>query len=55
MNAFRLGKNLFRHVELVVGVNSSETITTAKGFAPVMTDEERITCVRGCRFVEEVS
>ena len=40
--------------KLIVGVNSDETITQCKG-APVMNDEERIACVRGCKFVDEVS
>lgn len=51
MNAFRQGKALGTH--LVVGVNSDETIIACKG-PPVMNDEERITAVEGCRFVDEV-
>ena len=39
--------------ELVVGVNSAKTIAECKG-PPVMSDEERITAVGGCRFVAEV-
>jgi ethanolamine-phosphate cytidylyltransferase len=52
MNAFRLGQSL--GTQLVVGVNSSETIAECKGFAPVMNDDERCTAVLGCRFVDEV-
>lgn len=51
MNAFRLGKSLGH--ELVVGVNSTETIAQCKG-PPVMTDEERCKMVSSCRFVDEV-
>jgi len=39
---------------LVVGVNSDETVRTEKGTAPVMTEEERITAVKACRFVDQV-
>lgn len=51
MNAFRLGRAL--GTKLIVGVNSDETITKCKG-PPVMNDEERLGCVRGCKFVDEV-
>ncbi|CAM9217293.1 unnamed protein product [Discosporangium mesarthrocarpum] len=51
MNAFRQGKALGTH--LVVGVNSDESITKCKG-PPVMNDEERLTAVQGCKFVDEV-
>jgi len=51
VNAFRLGRSLGH--QLIVGVNSSETITKCKG-PPVMTDEERCTMVRSCRFVDEI-
>jgi len=51
MNAFRLGRSL--GTELIVGVNSDETITKCKG-APLMKDEERLTMVRNCKFVDEV-
>ena len=51
-NAFRLGRQL--GTTLVVGVNSSETIEAAKGAPPLMTDEERCTSVRACKFVDEV-
>ena len=52
MNAFRLGHSL--GTELVVGVNSDESITKCKGCAPCMSDEERQTAVGACRFVKEV-
>ncbi len=51
MNAFRKGREL--GTELVVGVNSSDTIAQCKG-PPVMDDEERCAMVRACRFVDEV-
>merc|ERR1711957_420612 len=51
MNAFRLARSL--GTELIVGVNSDETITKCKG-APLMKDEERLTMVRGCKFVDQV-
>jgi len=51
MNAFRLGSSLGHH--LVVGVNSSETIAECKGFAPIMSDNERCNAVKHCRFVDE--
>ena len=51
MNAFRLGRSLGTH--LVVGVNSDESITKCKG-APLMNDSERMTMVKGCKFVDEV-
>ena len=51
MNAFRQGRALGTY--LIVGVNSDETITECKG-APVMNDQERITAVSGCKFVDEV-
>lgn len=51
MNAFRQGKALGTY--LIVGVNSDDTITQCKG-APVMNDQERITAVSGCKFVDEV-
>lgn len=51
MNAFRLARSL--GTELIVGVNSDETITKCKG-APLMKDEERLTMVRGCKFVDKV-
>lgn len=51
MNAFRLGRSLGTH--LVVGVNSDESITECKG-APLMNDQERLTMVQGCKFVDEV-
>lgn len=51
MNAFRLARSLGTH--LVVGVNSDKSITECKG-PPLMNDEERLTMVRGCKFVDEV-
>ena len=51
MNAFRLGRSLGTY--LIVGVNSDESITTCKG-PPIMNDEERLTSVEGCKFVDEV-
>jgi|TARA_B110000967_G_C18726382_1_gene480326 ethanolamine-phosphate cytidylyltransferase len=51
MNAFRLGRSL--GTKLVVGINSDESITKCKG-APVMNDQERLTAVEGCKFVDEV-
>jgi len=51
MNAFRLGSEL--GTQLVVGVNSSETIAECKGFAPIMNDQERCNAVTHCRFVDE--
>lgn len=53
MNAFRLGASLFDNTELIVGVNSDETIKQCKG-PPVMSDDERCTAVEGCRFVQQV-
>ena len=49
MNAFRLGKSLGTH--LVVGVNSDESITTCEG-SPLMNDQECLTMVQGCKFVD---
>ena len=51
MNAFRLARSLGTH--LVVGVNSDESITECKG-APLLNDQERLTMVSGCKFVDEV-
>lgn len=51
MNAFRLGAGC--GTELIVGVNSDETIKQCKG-PPVMSQDERVAMVRGCRFVAEV-
>lgn len=51
MNAFRLARSLGTH--LVVGVNSDESITQCKG-APLMSDNERLTMVSACKFVDEV-
>ena len=51
MNAFRLARSLGTH--LVVGINSDVSITQCKG-APLMNDQERLTMVEGCKFVDEV-
>lgn len=51
MNAFRLARSLGTH--LVVGVNSDKSITECKG-PPLMNDQERLTMVKGCKFVDEV-
>lgn len=51
MNAFRQARALGTY--LIAGVNSSETITAAKG-APVCDDDERCATVRGCKWVDEV-
>jgi ethanolamine-phosphate cytidylyltransferase len=51
MNAFRLGRSL--GTQLVVGVNSDESITECKGI-PLMNDQERLTMVSACKFVDEV-
>eukprot|EP00977_Amphora_coffeiformis_P002732 scaffold521_cov167-Amphora_coffeaeformis.AAC.23 len=51
MNAFRLGRSLGTH--LVVGLNSDESITKCKG-TPLMNDNERLTMVSACKFVDEV-
>jgi ethanolamine-phosphate cytidylyltransferase len=51
MNAFRLARSL--GTRLVVGVNSDLSIASCKG-SPLMNDEERITMVSGCKFVDEV-
>jgi ethanolamine-phosphate cytidylyltransferase len=51
MNAFRLGRSLGTH--LVVGINSDESITECKG-PPLMKDEERLTMVQACKFVDQV-
>jgi len=51
MNAFRLARSLGTY--LIVGVNSDQSITQCKG-KPLMNDDERLTMVRGCKFVDEV-
>lgn len=51
MNAFRLGRSLGTH--LIVGVNSDESISKCKG-PPLMSDDERLTMVAQCKFVDEV-
>ncbi|CAB9506092.1 Ethanolamine-phosphate cytidylyltransferase [Seminavis robusta] len=52
MNAFRLAKSL--GTTLIVGVNSDESITRCKGAPPLMSDDERMTMVKTCKFVDEV-
>jgi ethanolamine-phosphate cytidylyltransferase len=51
MNAFRLGRSLGTY--LIVGVNSDSSITECKG-PPLMNDQERLTMVKSCKFVDEV-
>jgi ethanolamine-phosphate cytidylyltransferase len=51
MNAFRLGRSLGTY--LIVGVNSDASITECKG-PPLMDDQERLTMVKACKFVDEV-
>lgn len=51
MNAFRLARSLGAY--LIVGVNSDESITQCKG-PPLMNDDERMTMVKGCKFIDEV-
>jgi ethanolamine-phosphate cytidylyltransferase len=51
MNAFRLGRSLGTY--LVVGVNSDKSIAECKG-PPLMNDQERLTMVKSCKFVDEV-
>ncbi|CAD7927766.1 unnamed protein product [Amoebophrya sp. A120] len=51
-NALRLAKSLGNY--LVVGVNSSDSVQKCKGFAPVLTDEERCIAVENCQFVDEI-
>lgn len=51
MNAFRLARSLGTH--LIVGVNSDESIKECKG-EPLMNDQERLTMVSGCKFVDQV-
>jgi len=52
VNAFRKGRALGTY--LVVGVNDDASITKCKGGPPVMNDEERLSMVEGCKFVDEV-
>jgi ethanolamine-phosphate cytidylyltransferase len=51
MNAFRLARSLGTH--LIVGLNSDESISECKG-PPLMKDDERLTMVSACKFVDEV-
>lgn len=51
MNAFRLGRSLGTY--LIVGVNSDASILECKG-PPLMDDQERLTMVKSCKFVDEV-
>ena len=51
INAFRLGRSLGTY--LIVGVNSDSSITQCKG-RPLMDDQERLTMVKSCKFVDDV-
>tara|TARA_A100001015_G_scaffold254900_1_gene296041 strand:- start:963 stop:1379 length:417 start_codon:yes stop_codon:yes gene_type:complete len=51
-NAFRQARALGN--TLIAGVNSSDTIEQCKGAPPLMTDEERLITVKGCKWVDEV-
>ena len=51
MNAFRKAASL--GTKLIVGINSDASITACKG-APLTNDQERLTMVSGCKFVDEV-
>jgi ethanolamine-phosphate cytidylyltransferase len=51
-NAFRQARAVGTY--LIAGVNSSETIESAKGAPPVLTDEERCAVVGACKWVDEV-
>lgn len=51
VNAFRQGRSLGDY--LIVGVNSTTSITACKG-APLMSDDERCALVASCRFVDQV-
>jgi len=51
MNAFRKARALGTY--LVAGINSDESITICKG-PPICNDDERISVVRGCKWVDEV-
>lgn len=39
---------------LVAGIHSDAEITKNKGSPPVIPEEERITALRACKFVDEV-
>lgn len=52
MNAFRQGRAL--GTELIVGVNSDESIKDCKGSLPVLCSAERCATVRGCKWVDQV-
>lgn len=51
-NVIRQAKELTRH--LVVAVNSGSDVKKIKGAAPIFTEQERITMIRACRWVDEV-
>jgi ethanolamine-phosphate cytidylyltransferase len=51
MNAFRLARSL--GTQLIVGINSDESIVKCKG-PPLMNDEQRLTMVKSCKFVDQV-
>jgi ethanolamine-phosphate cytidylyltransferase len=57
MNAFRRAKYAINGPEgtfLVVGVNTSASVETAKGTKPLMDDDERVTTVSACKWVDAV-
>lgn len=51
MNAFRKARAL--GTKLIAGVNSDQSISECKG-PPICNDEERLSVVRGCKWVDEV-
>merc|ERR1719253_2420374 len=52
MNAFRQARAIGDF--LVVGVNSDDSVESAKGLRPVMNDAERQAAVAACRFVDQI-
>jgi ethanolamine-phosphate cytidylyltransferase len=57
MNAFRRAKYAINGPEgtfLVVGVNTSASVQAAKGTKPLMDDDERVTAVSACKWVDAV-
>jgi ethanolamine-phosphate cytidylyltransferase len=51
VNAFRLARSL--GTKLLVGLNSDLSIAECKG-PPIMRDQERLTMVSSCKFVDAV-
>ena len=51
MNTFQLARSLGTY--LIVGMNSDESIIQSKGLL-LMDDQERLTMVQGCKFVDEI-